>query len=137
VSAESRARANLKRALDEAIEPVHCPACGIFQPNMVRLLRERLGRKYEPNRYASERIAVPAANAWRDACAVNTIQAYNKFIEVWPTHSWHAQERIREIRHPLLRKVTSSIFWIMWGSVAFLFFLLMALSFLSNSKYLG
>jgi len=36
VSAESRARANLKRALDEAIEPVHRPMCGIFQPNMVR-----------------------------------------------------------------------------------------------------
>src|SRR5258705_2251354 len=41
VSAERRARANLVRALQEAIEPVHCPNCGMFQPNLVQLLRRR------------------------------------------------------------------------------------------------
>jgi hypothetical protein len=111
--------------------------CGIFQPSMVRVLRERLGRQYEPNKYASERIAVPVASAWSDACSANTIQSYSKFIEVWPTYSWHAEERIRDIRYPHLRKLSSSIFWIVWGTIAFFFLLLMVLSFLGNSKYLG
>jgi hypothetical protein len=56
-SAQVRARANLTRALDEAIEPVHCPRCGIYQPDMVRILRKQHGKRYEANKYASERIA--------------------------------------------------------------------------------
>jgi hypothetical protein len=59
-SAKTRARANLNRALDEAIEPVHCPTCGIYQPAMVRVLRERHGKQFDPNRYASARIAFSA-----------------------------------------------------------------------------
>lgn len=137
VSADTRARSNLQRMLNEAVEPVPCPTCGIFQPNMVAALRQQLGKQCEPNKYASERIAIPAASAWRDACSANTVQAYRKFIEVWPTYSWHAEQRIREIKHPILRKVTSSIFWIVWGVVASFFLLLMVLSWLSNTKYFG
>jgi hypothetical protein len=80
-AAQQRAHINLSRALNEAIEPVHCPVCGIFQPNMVRVLRERHGDRYEPNKYASERIAAPMANAFRAACVANTIESYTKFRE--------------------------------------------------------
>jgi len=121
--------------LNEAIEPVPCPTCGIFQPNMAATLRQRLGKQCEPNKYASERIATPAAIAWRDACSTNTVAAYRHFIEVWPTYSWHAEQRIREIKHPVLRKLTASIFWIVWGGAALFFLSLMALSWLSEMKY--
>jgi hypothetical protein len=116
--AEIRARANLDRALNEAIEPVHCPACGIFQPHMVRLLRERRGSRYEPNKYASERIAAPVADAGRAACAANTVESYTKFMEVWPTFSWHAERQIKELKYPpLLRKLVSGLFWLVWGAL--------------------
>jgi len=138
VSAESRARANLIRALDEAIEPVHCPTCGMFQPNMVRVLRERHGKQYEPNLYASERIAVPTASAWRTASSANTRESYNKFKQVWPTFSRYADERAKEVRYPpYSRKLMSSFYWIAWALVAVSFVLLMGLSILGDSKYLG
>jgi hypothetical protein len=118
-SAEMRARANLDRALNEAIEPVHCPACGIFQPDMVQVLRERRGKRYEPNKYASERVAVPAADAWRAACAVNTVERYTEFREVWPTLSWYAEKQIKDLRYPPhLRDLTM---WAAWGAAALIF----------------
>jgi hypothetical protein len=117
-SAKTRARANLNRALNEAIEPAHCPACGIFQPDMVRVLRERHGKRCEPNKYASERIAAPVADAWRAACVANTVESYTKFMEVWPTFSWHAERQIKELKYPpLLRKLVSGLFWIVWGAL--------------------
>jgi hypothetical protein len=120
-SAEMRARANLDRVLNEAIEPVHCPACGIFQPDMVRVLREQHGKRYEPNRYASERIAVPVASAWRAACAANTVEFYTRFMEVWPTYGWYAERQIKEIRYPPhLWKLVSGLFWTVWGGVLFI-----------------
>jgi hypothetical protein len=116
-----RAHENLNRALNEAIEPVHCPACGIYQPDMVQVLREQHGRRREPNKYASERIAVPVADAWHDACAANTVESYAKFMDVWPTFSWYAERRIREARYPpYLRKLGSGLFWILWGAVLFI-----------------
>ena len=97
-NAKMRAQANLERALNEAIEPVHCPACGIFQPDMVQVLRERRGKQHEPNKYASERIAVPAWDAWQAALAANTVESYARFIEVWPTFRRYAEGQIRQIR---------------------------------------
>jgi hypothetical protein len=115
-SAKVRARANLNRELDEAIEPVHCPACGIYQPAMVRVLRERHGKRFEPNKYASERITAPPVTAWRAACAANTVVAYNKFIEVWPTFDWLAKKQIKQLRYPpYMRKLVSNFLWIAWG----------------------
>jgi hypothetical protein len=114
--ARRRARANLKRALDEAVEPVHCPGCGIYQPAMVQVLREQHGKRCEPNKYASERIAVPVAHAWRAACAANTLGSYTKFMSVWPTYSWHARKQIRELKYPPhLRKLAASFLWALWG----------------------
>jgi hypothetical protein len=75
-NAKMRARDDLARALNEAIEPMHCPACGIFQPEMVRL-RKWYGKQYDPNKYASDR-STTYANA------ENTIEFYNQFMETWP-----------------------------------------------------
>lgn len=126
-NAKMRARENLDRVLNETIEPVHCPTCGIFQTDMVRVLRERHGKRCEPNKYASEQIAVPVASAWRAACAANTVESYTKFKEVWPAHSWHAEQQIKEIKYPLhVRKLVSSFGWIMWGA---LFALIVGISF--------
>jgi hypothetical protein len=117
--AKIRARANLSRALDEAIELVHCPACGIYQPDMVQVLRERHGKRYEPNKHASERIAVPVASAWRAACATNTVASYTKFIEVWPTFHWQAKKQIKELRYPpYMQKLVAALGWVLWGSIA-------------------
>jgi hypothetical protein len=112
--ARMRACANLKRALDEAVEPIHCPTCGIFQPHMVEVLRQRYGRQCKPNKYASERIAIPIRTAWRLACEANTVESYTRFIGVWPTWAWHAKQRIKELKYTDLRKV----FWIVWIAVA-------------------
>jgi hypothetical protein len=123
-NAEKRARANLSRALSEGIEPIPCPACGIFQPNMVRLLRERYGKRYDPNKYASERIALP--NGWKALIAAqkeNTVEAYTKFMETWPNNVLRrmAKERIRELRYPpYLRWLLSNWAWLVWGGVVLL-----------------
>lgn len=118
-AAHERARANLSRALDQDIEPVFCPKCGLFQPDMVALLRKRLGPKCEPNKYASMRATIPLETAWREVRSVDEIQLYRKFIDIWPAHSWRAEERIRELKHPLLRRVLSISFWSFWGVAAF------------------
>lgn len=39
--AAGRAKAVLERSLKEECDPVACPACGMYQPDMVRLLRTR------------------------------------------------------------------------------------------------
>ena len=118
-SADMRARANLVRALDEAIEPVHCPTCGIYQPDMVQALRERYGKRFDPNKYAAERIKFPAADLWRAACKMNTKEAYDRFIEVWPTLDWHAKKQIKELRYPpQVRKLVGRIGWMLWGALA-------------------
>jgi hypothetical protein len=121
VSAKTLAQANLNRALAEAIEPVHCPARGIFQPDMVHVLCQRYGQQYQPNKHASKRIAVLVETAWRSACEANNVEAYTKFIEVWPTSifSWRAERRIKELEYsPYLRKAISVFFWIGWGAAA-------------------
>jgi hypothetical protein len=115
--ARRRARANLNRALDEAIEPVHCPTCGIYQPAMVGALRERHGIQFDPNKYASERIAGRVSAAWDAACAANTIAAYSKFMEVWPTFDWHAKTRIKGLSYR--RKLVGRLGWMFWGALAF------------------
>ncbi|MGO9133903.1 MAG: hypothetical protein ACLP8A_07620 [Methylovirgula sp.] len=141
--AKERARVNLNRTLEEAIEPVPCPACGVvFQPDMVRILHDRYGKQYEPNKYASERIAVPVVDAWLAARAANTIESYTKFMEIWPaaqdgintselvrptarTFNRFAKDAIKELKYPsLLRKFSFNIFWVIWGVIILLFIIL-------------
>jgi hypothetical protein len=117
-TARMRASANLNRALNEAVEPVHCPTCGVYQPVMVRVLREQNGKLCEPNKYASERVVVPLAGAWRAACAANSKDSYTKFMEVWPTHSWWAKNKIREIKYPpYLQYILAHYYWILWAVI--------------------
>jgi hypothetical protein len=114
--AQERAKAKLQCALDEAVEPFYCPKCGIYQPDMVRVLRERLGKRCEPNKYASERITVPMESAWRAAYAADTIESYTKFKEVWPTFGSYADHQIKEIKYPReVRKLVGGFGWIVWG----------------------
>src|SRR5262249_13964688 len=113
VRAEIHARANLKRALAEAVEPVPCPRCGMIQPNMVEVLRQRYGRGYEPNKYAAERIAIPVATAWRSACEANSVESYSKFMKVWPTHRFDAERRIRDLKY----KAVAPYFWVVWAAL--------------------
>jgi hypothetical protein len=139
-NAEMRARADLARALNEDIEPWHCPACGIFQPDMVRLLCKQYGKQFDPNKYASQRIGSPGAfagmvksapwEALRAADAENTVEAYTKFMETWP-YVWftaHAKRRIREIKYPpFLRWLVSHFWWIVWGAFIVLAFGIIAI----------
>lgn len=118
--ARTRAHANLVQALQEAIEPVHCPVCGIFQPEMLRVLGERYGKRYgklyDPNKYALEQLAISPEEACRVACTTNTVEAYVKFKEVWPALSLYADEQIKEIKYPpRLRKLIAIFGWFLWG----------------------
>jgi hypothetical protein len=89
---------------------------------MVSVLRERYGKGCDPNKYASERIAVPAADAWRAAYAADTVESYTKFKQVWPTLSSYADQQIKEIKYPAeIRKLVGRFGWILWGAlVAFI-----------------
>jgi hypothetical protein len=86
---------------------------------MVQALRERHGMRFDPNKYAAERIKFPVASLWRAACEINTKEAYNRFIEVWPTLDWRAKKQIKELRYPPhVRKLVSRLGWMLWGTLA-------------------
>jgi hypothetical protein len=104
-TAKNRARERLKRKLATAVEPVHCPRCGIYQTSMVKFLRRQLGSRYDPNKYARDRITVTDWDAWQAASSANTVSAYTKFLETWPVYRKAAQDRIWPLKHPLLTKL--------------------------------
>jgi hypothetical protein len=119
--ARQRARANLDRALSEGVDPVHCPACGIYQPAMVQVLRKTLGKKFEPNIFAKMRLAISPQEAWRVVCEVNTSRSYTNFMMTWPTHSADAKKKINELKYPpYLRKLGAGLAWAAWGGVILL-----------------
>lgn len=105
-SAKERAYANLNRELRDSVEPVYCPTCGVFQPEMTKQLRRQFGPTYDPNEFAAERIVIPFREAWRRTIMKDTSDAYKHFIEVWPTASTSvaiARARIKELtRSPLV-----------------------------------
>ena len=50
------------------------------------------------------------------ACKINTKEAYNRFMEVWPTFDWQAKKQIKELRYPPhVRKLVSNIGWMLWA----------------------
>jgi len=119
--ARKRARANLDRALGEGIDPVPCPACGIYQPDMVPILRRKLGRNYEPNAYAKLRVGFSPQETWSAASEGNTIKSYTNFMRVWPTFSQHAEKKIRDLKYPPhVRKLFSLLAWAAWAGVLLL-----------------
>jgi hypothetical protein len=118
-SAKRRAQENLDHALRIAIEPVCCPTCGIYQPDMVQVLRQRHRKGFDPNKYAAARIKYPAPGLWRAACEINTKEAYTNFMAVWPSLDAQAKKQIKELRYPPhVRKLVSSIGWMLWGALA-------------------
>jgi hypothetical protein len=59
------------------------------------------------------------ASLWRAACEINTKEAYNRFIEVWPTLDLQAQKKISELRFPpYVRKLMGRLGWVLWGALA-------------------
>jgi hypothetical protein len=81
---KKRAKFDARHELSNAIEAVPCPICGAFQPDMVRELRRRHGKRFDPNKRASERVSIPLATAWERARSADTVKSYRHFIETWP-----------------------------------------------------
>jgi hypothetical protein len=81
---KKRAKAHARHEFRNAIEAVSCPICGAFQPDMVRELRRRHGKRFDPNKRASERVSIPLETAWEQARSTDTIKSYRHFIETWP-----------------------------------------------------
>ncbi len=92
--AKERAPANLAKALDEGVEAVFCPACGIYQPEMISSLKKQLGPKCDPNKWASVRTTIPVQVAWREVQKTDTLALYNRFVEMWPTQHALVADRI-------------------------------------------
>lgn len=130
IGARSRARTganfNLELALKNAIEPVHCPRCGLYHPEMVQELRRLYGRRIDPNRFANQRLALPLERAWQLACSANTLEIYSKLIDIWPTLTWHAKKRLWQLSP--LRKAMSVFYWGFWGVAVVTFSVMMALA---------
>jgi hypothetical protein len=74
-TAERRARKALQRAFVGAVEPVHCPTCGMYQPEMVPELERRFGVRFDPNEYAAERVTIPFNVIWK-----KMVEAYERFV---------------------------------------------------------
>jgi len=104
--ARRRAYINVALAIRDAIEPVYCPFCGVFQPDMVQELRRTIGTTFDHNKYATERLEIPFHSAWQKAIQEDNPDAYRHFIEVWPSATqavYAAQERIKYLtRSPLV-----------------------------------
>jgi hypothetical protein len=93
-----RASHHLSHSLDKAIEPVHCPNCGIYQPAMVKVLQKKFGKKYEPNAYAKLRVGFTPEETLQTACTGNTLKSYKNFMAICPTLSPPAEQKLRELR---------------------------------------
>jgi hypothetical protein len=127
--AERTAREHLKYRLDTAVEPHHCPRCGWYQAPMAKLLKRKLGYGLDPNKYARERVSgTSVVSAWQVAIWENTVPAYMRFMETWPTHREEARERLWKLKHPHLIRWTPRLGWLLWGAVVAFFFAAVVLS---------
>ena len=92
----NRAEGKAAFALAMADEPVPCPICGVYQPEMVEVFSERFGRNLDPNEFAKQRAGTTDQKAWQKALAENTENAYSTFIKVWPHSSLtgNAQQKL-------------------------------------------
>lgn len=134
-TAERRARKALEIAFAKAVEPVHCPRCGMYQPEMVGELERRFGVRFDPNEYADERVSTPFNVIWDKTNAANTVEAFEHFMRVWPVYADQANVRLRELRHPLRRKVLRVLWWAVWAILAGGFVALTLLAILGESKF--
>jgi len=131
-TADRRANIALQRAFDIAVEPVHCPRCGMYQPDMVKELRRRFGVKFDPNERADERLAIPFNHAATKAAQANTVEAYEDLMRVWPVYAREVRFQLRDLRHPVRRKVLKGLWWTLWIAIAGSFIVLAILSVLAD-----
>lgn len=135
-TAERRARKALEIAFAKAVEPVHCPSCGMYQPQMVEELRRRFGVRFDPNDCATERITVPFDLILDKTRQADTVEAYEHFERVWPVYSREAKLRLSELRHPVRRRVLRILAWAFYIIVGGGFAALALLAILSELKIL-
>lgn len=133
-TAERRAKIALERAFAVAVEPVHCPRCGMYQPDMVQELRGRFRVRFDPNERAAERLAVPFDQAASRAAQANTAEAYEDLMRVWPVYANEMRFLLRDLRHPVRRKILRALWWTLWVAIAGSFLLLVVMSFLGDHK---
>jgi hypothetical protein len=89
------------------VRPVHCPVCGVYQPEMLRLLPKRL----DPNAWARFRVALSPQDCWRIAYEANTIRAYENFMRIWPTEAKFAKAKIRRLKNKRFYRVIDWPHW--------------------------
>jgi hypothetical protein len=133
-TAERRAKMALEKAFEIAVEPVHCPGCGMYQPDMVQELRKRFRVKFDPNERAADRLAAPFNHAAGRAVQANTIEAYEDLLRVWPVYANEVRHQLREIRNPVRRKVLKWVGWALWAAIPGTFIVLIILSLLADHK---
>jgi hypothetical protein len=126
--ARQRAHVNLDRALSDGVDPVHCPECGIYQPEMVQVLRKKLGKTLDPNIFAKLRLAISPQEAWLAVCKENTVRSYTNFMMTWPTYSAEAKRKISELKYPPhVRRLGTRLAWTVWGgSILLVFYFIIA-----------
>ena len=123
-NARMRAQANLIHELDEAIEPIHCPRCKIFQPEMVQLLYKMHWKRYDVNKYASERVTIGPMDALLVAAREKTVASYTKLLETCPHllfASAYAKNELKLMRYsPYLQWFVSHFWQILYGALILL-----------------
>jgi len=58
-------------------------------------VRSLCGAKYNPNEFAQERARLPEAQAWSNCQSADTIQSYERFLQVWPTSKLRVNAQVR------------------------------------------
>jgi hypothetical protein len=109
------------------VRPVHCPVCGFYQPDMLRLLP----RELDPNLWAAFRVRMTPEETWKIACEANTIRAFENFMGIWPTEAKLAKAKIRRLKH---RQIYRVIDWPHWYKlyIAIIGFIVVFLIWLAN-----
>jgi hypothetical protein len=80
--AREKALQDLQASLETRVGIVHCPTCGIFQKNMLPLIRSSEMLDY--NAHAALRVQKSESDLLRETKEAGTIDAYLKFLSVWP-----------------------------------------------------
>jgi hypothetical protein len=91
----------------DKVRLVHCPVCGFYQPDMLKLLP----KGFDPNAWARFRVQLSPQDCWKIACEANTTRAYENFMRIWPTEAKLAQGKIRRLKHKQLYR---AIDWPHW-----------------------
>jgi len=91
----NKADENLADKLELEFDPVPCPHCGRYQSYMFYQVRSLCGARHNPNEFAEERARLPETQAWSSAHSADTIQSYERFLQVWPTSKLRVKAQVR------------------------------------------